>query len=122
MPSSTEFIAHCLELMAPLGVPRVRRMFGGHGVYLDELFIALIANDGLYLKADEHCRALFEQAGCGPFRYTSRQGGEGVMAYYSVPEEAMESPALLAPWLRLAQAAALRSRVAPPTRRRSRHT
>ena len=30
---------HCLELLAPLGRVRSRRMFGGHGLYVDDLFI-----------------------------------------------------------------------------------
>jgi DNA transformation protein len=112
MPSTPDFIAHCLELMTPLGVPRARRMFGGHGVYLDELFIALIINEGLYLKADAATRERFEQAGCTPFSYAGKDKRVAVMAYYTAPEEALDSPAAMAPWLCLAQAAALRSRAA----------
>ena len=64
------FAAHCLELLAPLGAVRARRMFGGHGLYVDALFIALIADDRLYLKADADSRPLFERAGCAPFAYS----------------------------------------------------
>jgi len=32
-----------VELLAPLGTARTRRRFGGHGIYRDELFIALFA-------------------------------------------------------------------------------
>lgn len=109
MPTSPAFVDHCLELLGSFGVARARRMFGGHGLYLDDLFIALIADEMLYLKVDEASRARFEAAGCEPFRYTSARG-ESVMSYYQAPEEAVESSALLAPWVRLAQEAALRSR------------
>jgi DNA transformation protein len=47
-----DFTAHCLELLAPAGRARARRMFGGHGLYVDDLFVALVLGDNLYLKAD----------------------------------------------------------------------
>ena len=105
--------AHCLELFEPLGVARSKRMFGGHGIYLDELFIALIVADCLYLKADDSSRAAFEGAGCQPFVYDGA-GKRVTMGYWTVPADAMESPALMQPWARLAIEAALRARAAKP--------
>ena len=64
MPASAPFVAHCLELLAPLGAVRAKRMFGGHGLYVDSLFIALIAGERLYLKSDDRSRSAFEHAGC----------------------------------------------------------
>jgi DNA transformation protein len=104
-----ELAAHCLELLAPLGTCRARRMFGGHGIYVDDLFVALIAFDRLYLKADELTRATFVAAGCERFVYDSADKKVSV-GYWTVPAEAMESPALMQPWARLAMAAALRAR------------
>jgi len=109
MPVTDGFVAHCLELLAPLGAPRARRMFGGHGLYVDALFVALIVGDQLYLKADEAARPAFEAAGCQPFSYTAAGGRRAVMAYWSAPDEAMESPAGMQPWARLALASALRA-------------
>jgi DNA transformation protein and related proteins len=37
------FVDHCAELLAPLGAVRVKRMFGGWGLYVDDIFLALIA-------------------------------------------------------------------------------
>lgn len=110
MSNSPAFLDHCSELLADFGAVRARRMFGGHGLYLDDLFVALIANDTLYLKTDGTSRAQFEAAGCSPFRFSTRQG-EGVLSYFNAPEAALDSSALMAPWVRLAQAAALRSRL-----------
>ena len=62
MANDSDFVQHCRELLVPLGAVRVRRMFGGHGFYVDELFIALIAFGRLYLKADASTRARFEAA------------------------------------------------------------
>jgi len=109
MVSSAEFVAHCLDLLSPLGRTRARRMFGGHGIYLDELFVALIIEERLYLKADILARPAFEQAGSEPFDYATRDGRRAVLAYWSAPDDAMESPALMQPWARLAMASALRA-------------
>ncbi len=107
-------VDHSLELLAPLGAVRARRMFGGHGLYIDELFVAIIAFDRLYLKADEATRARFVAAGCEPFVYDGK-GKSVTMGYWTVPAEAMESPQLMQPWARLAIAAALRARAAKPS-------
>jgi DNA transformation protein len=100
-----------VELLAPLGALRSRRMFGGFGIYVDDLFIALIASDQLFLKADAQTRPLFEAAGCAPFQY-EREGQVMRLGYFTAPEDAMESPMLMADWGRLAIAAALRARAA----------
>ncbi|HEY4067419.1 MAG TPA: TfoX/Sxy family protein [Burkholderiaceae bacterium] len=114
MPAANlEFVHHCLELLAPLGSPRARRMFGGHGLYVDDVFIALIVEERLYLKADAQSRPLFEAAGCVPFTYEAK-GTRKSLAYFSAPDDAMESPPLMEPWARHALAAALRARAPKP--------
>lgn len=117
MPATpNEFVAHCLELLGSVGAARSRRMFGGHGLYVDDLFIGLLANERLYLKADAQTRASFEAAGCQPFVFDAA-GKSVTMGYFSAPEEAMESPPLMQPWARLALAAALRARALKPPAR-----
>jgi DNA transformation protein len=107
-------VDHCLELLAPLGTVRAKRMFGGHGLYVDDLFVAIIAFERLYLKVDAQTRAAFERAGCEPFVYEGKERPV-MMSYWTVPAEAMESPALMQPWARQAIAAALRARAAKPS-------
>jgi DNA transformation protein and related proteins len=109
---------HCLELLAPLGAPRARRMFGGCGLYVDDLFIALIAAQRVYLKADAQTRGRFEAAGCQAFVYEA-SGKAMSMSYFSAPDDAMESPALMQPWARLALEAALRAKAAKPASARA---
>jgi DNA transformation protein and related proteins len=110
---SQELAQLAAELLEPLGAVRVRRMFGGHGLYVDDLFVALIAFDRLFLKADDETRHAFQAAGCEPFVYDGT-GKQVTMNYWTVPADAMESPALMQPWARLAVAAALRARAAKP--------
>lgn len=112
------FVEHCIELLAPLGSVRVRRMFGGWGLYVDELFVALIAFDRLYLKGSVATNAQFEAAGCEPFIYDGH--GEPVrLGYWTAPPDALDSPALMQPWARLAMQAALAARAAKPVKPRA---
>lgn len=103
------FVLHCLELLEPLGPVRAKRMFGGFGLYVQELFVALIADEQLYLKTDASTRPRFEAAGGTPFTFVQR-GRAVEMSYLTPPAEALDAPGLMAPWARLAMEAALRAR------------
>ncbi len=107
--ASNPLVDHCTELLSPLGAVRSRRMFGGFGIYVDELFIAIIAFDRLFLKVNDETRPRFEAAGCQPFVYDAKRGAVA-LGYWSAPAEALESPALMLPWARLAVQAALAAR------------
>ena len=105
---SDDFVDYVIELLGPFGTVGARRMFGGHGVYLDGLMFALVSEDTLYLKADEMNHVEFEQAGCEIFSY-ARKGRRATLNFFRAPEDAMESPELMLPWARTAYAAALRT-------------
>jgi DNA transformation protein len=118
--SDSGFVSHCLELLSPLGSTSSRRMFGGHALYIDGLCMALIMDDMLYLKVDDVHRANFEHANCKPFTYTAKDAEVHSLRYYTAPEEAMESPAEMAPWARRALAAAVAARAkTPPARKKA---
>ncbi len=115
---SKELLDHALELLAPLGTLRSRRMFGGWGIYVEDLFIAIIAFEQLFLKADDVTVPRFEALGCRRFEY-EREGKIAGLRYFCPPEEAMESPALMRPWAQLALEAALRARQKAPAKPRA---
>jgi len=120
MPAAVpEFVHHCLDLLAPVAPCVARRMFGGWGLSTEGLTLAIIADLGdgerLWLKADAPTVAAFEAAGCRPFVYLAK-GKPMAMGYRSAPDEAMESPALMRPWARLALDAAVRAHAAKGTR------
>lgn len=96
-------------------------MFGGWGLSVDGLTVAIVADlgdgDTLWLKADADTLARFEGAGCKRFSYPMRRGGETrvqSMNYYSAPEDALDSAAAMAAWARLALQSAVAARAARP--------
>lgn len=113
---SSGFADYCCELLACLGPCKAKRMFGGWGISVDGLNVAILANlgggDTLWLKATDESRAQFEAAGCQRFTYTAK-GRERSANYYSAPADAMESPALMRDWAQLALQAALAARKPP---------
>ncbi len=117
MSAHADFAAYCAELLAPAGAVRSKRMFGGYGLYVDDIFVAIIVQDALYLKTDDESRQRFEAAGGRQFVY-ARQGKPQGMAFWTVPPDAMDSPALMQPWVQLALQAALRARASPGARKR----
>lgn len=110
------FVAHVADLLASSGTVTARRMFGGHGVYLDGLFIGIIADDVFYLKTDAQTEHEFRAAGSSPFSYR-RRGNIATLRFWSAPDDAMESPRLMQPWARQAIAASLRAKKTGRTRR-----
>lgn len=109
MANHSEFLDHVLEMLAPAGRVSARAMFGGHGLYCDELFFAIVLEDMLYLKADDESRAAFELLGCELFSHR-RLGKLATLNFYRAPEETLESPQLMLPWAKRALACALRAR------------
>jgi len=106
------FVLHCLELLEPMGPVRAKRMFGGYGLYAQDLFVALIADEGLYLRADDASEPHFRQAGGQPFEFEAR-GRRMTLRYWTPPAEALESPAIMQPWAQQALRAALSARAKP---------
>jgi len=103
-----EFAGFVVESLQPLGPVSARRMFGGHGIFLEGLMFGLIADDQLYLKADDSNRAAYEAEGLAPFTYT--RGGKTLeLSYRQAPGEAFDDPEVLCSWGREAFAAALRA-------------
>jgi DNA transformation protein len=96
--------------------PRIRSksMFGGVGVYSGELFFALIDDDVLFLKVDDTNRPDFVARGMKPFAPFG-EGGE-VMQYYRLPEELLEDPEELRPWVEKAIAVAARKKKKKPAK------
>lgn len=105
------------EIFADILPVRVRRMFGGLGVYDDERIFALVFQDEIFLKIDEQTQGRFEAAGSQPFTYEAR-GRERALGYWRLPDAALDDSDELRLWTDLARAAARRRANVAPVRRR----
>lgn len=106
MPVSSDFLNYVLEQLAGLAGVRARSMFGGVGLYCEELFFALVDNDVLYLRVNDDNRPDYAARGMRQFRpYADRP--QLSMSYYEVPAEVLEDPAQLVDWAQRSVAAAL---------------
>jgi DNA transformation protein and related proteins len=105
MAVSREYLAYVLEQLADLAGLRSRRMFGGVGLYCEEIFFAIISDDTLYLRVDETSRAEFTSRGMQAFRpYADRP--QLSMSYFATPAEVLEDATQLLSWSRRAVRAA----------------
>jgi DNA transformation protein len=120
MGTSKDFAAYCCELLSSVGPCVAKRMFGGYGLSTDGLTIGLIADLGqgerLYLKADELSRPRFAAAGGLQFLYEAKGKTMG-LNYFTVPDEAMESPQEMRTWALTALETAIKARKPAPPRK-----
>ena len=84
-------------LFEPFAPVTVRRMFGGAGVYADDLCFAMEANGEVYVKVDAETQSAFEAAGSRPFIYLA-QGKPKSMAYWLLVAEAYDDAEALHRW------------------------
>jgi DNA transformation protein len=93
-----EFVAHIIDLLSPYGSIKARAMFGGYGIYKNDLIVGIIIQDELYFKVDAESTKAYENKESKPFSYESN-GKKIKMSYWQVPPEIMEDQALLGDWL-----------------------
>jgi len=104
---SKEFVSYLLDMLEGFESVRARAMFGGHGLYVNDLFSAIVVEDVLYIKADPLNRGLFEARGLPRFSYM-KKGKMCFMSYFKAPEGAVDDPEALHFWLKQGHDAALR--------------
>ena len=114
----TGFPDFVVELLEGLGPVRIRRMFGGAGVYAGEVMFGLIDDDALYLKTDEPLRAELAAAGAVAWVYSRAPGKWEETSYWRLPETALDDPDEAVGWARRALAVAQAKAAANPKRRR----
>lgn len=118
MAVSPEFVAFVEELFAPLGGVRVRRMFGGGGIYSRDVMFGLVSDDTIYLKADAESARAFAARGSGPFVY---EGGAKpiTMSYWQLPADLIDDADEALVWGRKALNIARTLKAAAPKPRRA---
>jgi DNA transformation protein len=103
------FVTALDDVFREFGPIQAKRMFGGYGIYRDDLLFALVADDVLYLKTDEAMAAELARRDLKPFAYR-KQGKRMQIAYYTAPAEIFDDPDEAKRWAKRAYAVALRAR------------
>ncbi|HIF51466.1 MAG TPA: TfoX family protein [Thiotrichaceae bacterium] len=105
----SEFVNYLHEVFQYFGSIRTRKMFGGHGIYHDDIMIGLVTDDTLYFKVDESTKQEFIDKDLSAFEY-SKDNKKIQMSYYLAPEEIYDEPDEAVYWAKLAYQAALNSK------------
>jgi DNA transformation protein len=118
MRVSAGFREFVLDQLAGLDGLRARAMFGGVGLYADDVFFGIVAAGELFFKVDDTNRREYEAAGSAPFKpYEDRAM---TMPYYNVPLVVLEDAAALGEWAARAVAVARAAKSVKPTKARKR--
>ena len=112
------FRAYVLEQLAGLPHLRARAMFGGVGLYANDIFFGILATDTLYFKADDGNRSQYEAAGMAALKPYADKPMR--MSYYQVPIGVLEDSDELAVWADAAIRAAKSTRKKPRPQSRCR--
>lgn len=82
--------ARLVETLAPLGLVTSKKMFGGHGIFVDSMMFALIDSTGTaHLRVDDTTETGYLERG------SSRHSR---MPYWEIPPEILESDDDLLEW------------------------
>jgi DNA transformation protein len=92
------FRAFVLEQLANIESVRARAMFGGVGLYSNDVFFGIVAADALYLKVDDSNRGQYQAERMTAFQpYADKPSS---MSYYQVPARVLEDGDELTAWAR----------------------
>ncbi len=95
-----------------LGRVECRAMFGGYGLYRDEVFFGILYRSQVFFKTDEKTRQAYVEHGMKPFRPSATQT---LTSYYEVPAAVLEDSDELIEWAQQAvryQGKATRNKIA----------
>ncbi|MEM9140547.1 MAG: TfoX/Sxy family protein [Pseudomonadota bacterium] len=102
MSLSPEDRAYLVDLFSGLGPVRIRRMFGGAGLYLDDACFALVlSGDEILMRGDAEVGPRYEEEGSTQWIYDGGARGAVAMPYWRLPDSAMDDPEEAVTWARL---------------------
>ena len=96
MALTQEFLDKVTLKLSQFGAIRTKKMFGGVGIYFEDLFFALISQDKLYFKVDDSTRQDYINFGMEPFQSFSENPMKG---YYELPKEIFDNSIELKVWI-----------------------
>lgn len=90
------------EALEPMGSVSKRPMMGAAVLYLDAIVFAVLDDGELWFKADAESAAIWDEAGCERFTFTSKDGRTETMNYRRAPSDVYDEPEAMQHWAGLA--------------------
>jgi len=112
MPMTPAVAERFTRLLTEARPCRIKKIFGGLGVYVDEVFMAVADDDRLYFKVDAETVAWYETQGMEPWILDGKPG-----PYREVPPEVLENPGQLAAKMEEARDVAVRLKAKSSSKR-----
>ena len=106
MPVSPDYKTFVLDALRAARPIESKAMFGGLGVYLDGVFMAVADDDRLYLKIDDQTEPAYVARGMDAWTVSPK-------AYRELPEDVLNDPEACGEWLDAARDAAVRRKAKP---------
>ena len=98
--SANESVIELLrEVLGRAGAFKARAMFGGHGLYLDGVFFAILDDGALFFKTSPQTAARYDAEAMPAFTYQTKTGLKGLPNYRRVPERLFDETDELAMWV-----------------------
>ncbi len=87
------------DLFAERGEITARKMMGGLSIYANGKIFSVMRQDGrLYIKAAGPLAERLDAAGSKLFTYDKKDGKQGHMNYWTLPEAALDDPDAACEW------------------------
>ena len=102
MPVDEGLYAWVQEALEPLGPVTKRAMMGAAVLYCDGIVFAVLDDGELWFKADAETAAVWDEAGCERFVFTSKDGRTETMNYRRAPSDVYDDAEEMQRWARLA--------------------
>lgn len=96
MTVSNDFITFVVDQLSGWGDIRVKRMFGGAGLWCEGKMFALLADNVAYFKVDDTNREKYIEAGSGPLQPFPNK--KAILSYYEIPFYILENREELMEW------------------------
>jgi DNA transformation protein len=109
MSLSPGFADYAMELLSGFAPLEIKRMFGGAGIYRNQLMFAILDDDAIYFRTDAALAADLKAQGSEVWVYSMKRDGVARdMGYWRMPETAADDPEEAVAIARRAYAAALK--------------
>ncbi len=116
MAVSIEFIEYILDQLDDWREVSYKKMFGGAGIYADELMFAVVADDVLYFKVDDSNRAMYEEEGSEPFKPFADK--PMTMSYYELPIDIVENREKFIEWAEISYEVQMHSKTTKKSKKK----